>query len=709
MDETRAMEPRPAPGAEPGWVLVLEGRSDERERVRETLVTLADGRIGASAPLLANMAHPWMVAAGVYDGDGPETHLLTGPVLTPLLVELESESPVRRELDLHAGVLREAFDVPGGTIESVRFASLVRPGTVVTRTWAPRSTEFPPALLSPSDDRPHDIGDDGEVHWMRVAATSGGIVAASVQVDGADAPERGLHGVDRFVTYVADSDALPDPALASQQVRAAADLGFERLLAEHREAWATRWDDADIVIEGDDRLQLAIRFALFHLMASVGEIGEAAVGARGLTGTSYRGHVFWDADTFVLPFLAATYPAAARAMLAYRIRRLPAALHAARALGFEGARFPWESARTGEDVTPPSALDRAGHLVPIRTGLLEEHIVADVAWAASCYVDWTGDEEFAHGPGLSLLVETARYWASRVRVDRDGSAHIYGVIGPDEYHEPVDDNAFTNVMARWNLRTAAAAVERHNDDDHDVTAEERAHWRALAAALVDGFDPATGVYEQFAGFRGLEPLIVEEVAPRRPIAADLLLGAKRVHSSQVLKQADVLMLHHLVPDEVEPDTLEPNLRFYEPRTAHGSSLSPAVHASLLARARDYPRALVDFEIASRIDLDDLTQSTGGGLHLATMGGVWQAMVFGFAGLRPGGGRLEIDPHVPPSWDTLEVHVRFRGSRVRVRVDHRDLKVTTDSPTDIVVGGAPFTVGSGTIEFRARGPRWEVVA
>ena len=200
-------------------------------------------------------------------------------------------------------------------------------------------------------------------------------------------------------------------------------------------------------------------------------------------------------------------------------------------------------------MTPTSARDRAGRIIPIRTGQLEEHIVADVAWAACCYVDWSGDEAFARGPGRRILVETARYWASRIRLLKDGTAHIYGVIGPDEYHESVDDNAYTNVMARWNLRRAA--------ESEDVDGEERRRWLEVANALVDGYDPATGIYEQFAGFAKLEPLIIEEVAPHRPIAADLLLGAERVAGAQVIKQADVLLLHHLVPDEVvagEPRT-----------------------------------------------------------------------------------------------------------------------------------------------------------
>ncbi len=182
---------------------------------------------------------------------------------------------------------------------------------------------------------------------------------------------------------------------------------------------------------------------------------------------------------------------------------------------------------------------------------------------------------------------------------------IYGVIGPDEYHESVDDNAYTNVMARWNLRPR----RRADGTGIAIDAGERRRWLELADALVDGYDPDTGIYEQFAGFGRLEPLIIGEVAPRRPIAADLLLGAERVAGAQVIKQADVLMLHHLVPDEVVPGSLEPNLRYYEPRTAHGSSLSPATHASLQARARDFDRALESLRLAARMDLDDLTGST----------------------------------------------------------------------------------------------------
>src|SRR5918911_3634158 len=335
-------------------------------------------------------------------------------------------------------------------------------------------------------------------------------------------------------------------------------------------------------------------------------------------------------------------------MLEYRIRRLPAARRLAAARGRAGARFPWESAADGSEVTPDWAPDLEGRLVRILTGEMEEHIVADVAWAACRYADWTGDRALLHGAGLPLVVDTARYWPSRVRLDGDGAAHIDGVIGPDEYHEGVDDNAFTNVMARWHLRRGAALLEREGGS----SAEEARAWRRLADALVDGYDPHSGVYRQFAGFDELEPLPVKTFA-EPPVAADVLLGYERIRRTQVVKQADVLMLHLLVPDEVAPGSLGPNLAFYGPRTAHGSSLSPAVHAALLARDGQPEQALELFRLACRLDLDDLTGTSAGGLHVATFGGVWQALVHGFLGVHLAGETLELDPHLPAAWQAVE--------------------------------------------------------
>jgi len=197
------------------------------------------------------------------------------------------------------------------------------------------------------------------------------------------------------------------------------------------------------------------------------------------------------------------------------------------------------------------------------------------------------------------------------------------------------------------------------------------------------------------------------VAPSRPIAADLLLGAERTSGAQVIKQADVLMLHHQLPHQVVDGSLEANLRFYERRTAHGSSLSPPIHASLLARDRQLEKAVDVLRTAAFLDLDDLTGSTSSGLHLATMGGVWQALAFGFVGIRARAGALHVDPRLPPTWSALEIRVRFRGARVRVRVDHEGIIVTTDRPVTMVVGGSTFDVEPGSLELRHRGSEWEV--
>jgi trehalose/maltose hydrolase-like predicted phosphorylase len=518
----------------------------------------------------------------------------------------------------------------------------------------------------------------------------GTLEAAATQSLGGGPGE--LAALERIAAYDAHDDGGPERRRAPERARRARAAGKERLLVEHRCAWAERWERADVRIEGDPVLQQAVRLGLYHLMSSVADSGEAALGARGLSGPGYRGHVFWDSDVFVLPFLAATHPASARAILEYRIRRLPAARAAARAEGRAGARFAWESAADGRDVTPRSARDRAGREVAIYTGQREEHIVADVAWAAACYIDWSADAAFRSGPGRQLLVETARYWASRVEPDPDdpgGRVHIRGVIGPDEYHELVDDNAYTNVMARWNLRRAHAETS-----DADVAPAERSAWLELADRLVDGFSPATGRYEQFAGFYELEPLVISELAPRRPIAADLLLGPERVHGAQIVKQADVLMLHQLIPEELVPGSLAADLDFYEPRTAHASSLSPGVHAALFARAGRLGEARAALALAARIDLDDISQSTAAGVHIAAMGSVWQALAYGFAGARPRGEALHLDPRLPRDWEALELRLRFRGANVRVRVSAEEVNVSADRPTPIAIADRTPVVVDG---------------
>jgi trehalose/maltose hydrolase-like predicted phosphorylase len=687
--ERRRRGDLPEPDGDEAWTISVRGFDPELERVRSSLLTIADGVIGTSGSPVGShpSARPRVLAAGLYDGEGPGTDLVACPVWTRLDGELPHATPFERQLDLHAGLLHQRLGRQP-ELESILFSSLAQPGTTVLRANGVHGLLESEEPLQAAEGKAVEMGSVSGTRWALQQAGEGGLaVAAAERLEG--------NRLDRVAAYVADPAAVPDPEEALRRLGAAQKIGFDGLLSAHRRRWAQRWETADIRIEGDDELQRLVRLALFHLMGSAAETGEAAVGARGLTGPAYRGHVFWDADVFVLPFLAATNPPAARAMLEYRLRRLDPARAAAAALGRVGARFPWESAGAGVDVTPSHAHDHAGRVVAIRTGELEEHVVADIAWAAGCYVDWSGETEFATGPGLDLFTETARYWVSRIRLDRSGHAHIYGVIGPDEYHEPVDDNAFTNVMARWNLRRAAEVALGLVPD------AERKLWLQLARALVDGYDPETQVYEQFAGFHRLEPLVIADLA-HRPIAADLLLGPDRTIGAQVLKQADVLMLHHLVPEEVAQGSLEPNLAHYEPRTAHGSSLSPAIHAALFARAGRLGPAVEALRLACRIDVDDLTGTTAGGVHLATMGGVWQALVFGFAGIRASAGGLELDPHLPDAWDALELRLAFHGYPVRIRMEHDALEVDADPAVPVSVRG---WLGR---RFERQGEHWKEV-
>ena len=674
--ERRAAHRVPQVDADPAWVVTLPG-DPARERVAEALGALPNGWAGTRGsredPGPASL--PLFAVAGAYEDDG---HLLHGPAWTSLTTRPAPARHVTRLLDLRTGTLARLD--PTGALRSIRFVSASARHTMALR--AEGQLEPPLAGSDPAlagvDER------DGAATSVAHAGLGRTRIAVATRDRWESRGDRAA--VERLAAWAAGSPAQDTGRRAAARLAGASALGFDALLADHRAAWAARWLDADVAIEGGpgaDEDQLAARFAVFHLLAAAAETGEAAVGARGLTGDAYGGHVFWDADVFVLPALAAIRPDAARAMLEYRVRRLPAARAEAAARGLAGARFPWESARDGRDVTPRLLHGAHGEPIPILTGMHEEHIVADVAWAADRYAAWTGDDAFLpEGPGRDLAVETARYWASRIRVDRSGRGHLYGVMGPDEYHEVVDDNAFTNVMARWNLTRGAELL---GSSGRAADAEEAARWRELATGLVDGWDPERRLYEQFAGYFGLQPMLVAQVA-RPPVAIDVLLGHDRVARSQLIKQADVLMLHHLLPTAVVPGSLEPCIDFYEPRTAHGSSLSPAISASLLARAGRAEAALDLYRVAARLDLDDLTGTTAGGLHLATMGGLWQALAHGFLGIRAVADGLSVDPHLPGDWSALSMRFRFRGQRVRVRATHHEVVVTFGEPMRLRVAG-----------------------
>jgi trehalose/maltose hydrolase-like predicted phosphorylase/beta-phosphoglucomutase-like phosphatase (HAD superfamily) len=482
---------------------------------------------------------------------------------------------------------------------------------------------------------------------------------------------------DRLVGVARGDSPDQDPAPAARgalERERGVFQGWRGALDAHEAAWATRWRASDVAIEGDPDVQRAVRFAVYHLVSAANPDDEhVSVGARALTGDAYLGHVFWDTEIYLLPFYTATWPEAARAMLMYRFHTLPAARAKAAAAGCAGAFYAWESADTGIETTPETVIGPDGERVDILCGKLEQHISADIAYAVWQYWRATGDDEFLLSAGAEILLETARFWASRTKLEADGRRHIRHVIGPDEYHEDIDDNAFTNVMARWNIARGldvADQLRRWWPETADTLnarlalgSDELADWRDAVERIVTGLDVTTGLYEQFAGFHALEHVDLAQFADRTA-PMDVVIGRERTQASQVVKQADVVALIGLLPEAFPGAMAETNFRHYEPRCGHGSSLSPAMHALVAARLGDTEMALRYLHDISEFDPDP---ASAGGVRIAGLGGIWQAVVMGFGGLDMTGETLAIDPKPPPRWRSLAFRVCWRGRTIAFRI------------------------------------------
>jgi trehalose/maltose hydrolase-like predicted phosphorylase len=467
------------------------------------------------------------------------------------------------------------------------------------------------------------------------------------------------------------------------------------LVDRHAAAWDERWREADVTIDGAPALERALRFALYHLISSANPADpRTSIGARALAGEAYRGHVFWDTEIFMVPFFVHCWPEAGKALLRYRHLTLDGARRKARKHGYEGALYAWESADTGDETTPDYVVCSTGQVVRVLSGIQEQHISADVAYAIWAYEKASGDAAFAEREGLEILIETARFWASRVAIDAAGVAHIREVIGPDEYHEGIDDNAYTNWLARHNLRCAAEAATQPWARDVAATLSldpsEPARWLDVAARMYLGLDAATGLVEQFAGFHALEPVDLAAYAPRTA-PMDVLLGRERTQRSQVVKQADVVQLMALLWDELTDAQRRDNFLYYEPRTGHGSSLSPGTHALVAARLGMDETAARYLHQTASIDLGNNMGNSAGGVHAAGLGSLWQAVVMGVGGIRHAPGTDEaliLEPNLLPGWRHLSFPLRWRGRAVRVDVTPSEVEVAVEgtAPIPIRLGG-----------------------
>lgn len=523
-------------------------------------------------------------------------------------------------------------------------------------------------------------GPDGTT---QVSADSGDDVSR-LTVTSVVKPGQGLR-LEKFVAY-GWSATRSLPALRDQADAAlvgARDTGWQGLLDQQRAYLDDFWERADVEVDGDTEIQQAVRFALFHVLQVGARAEERAIPAKGLTGSGYDGHTFWDAETFVLPLLAFTSPQAAAEVLRWRYNMLPVAQDRARQLGLAGAAFPWRTIN-GEE---------ASGYWPAGTAAF--HINADIADAVVRYVATTGDYVFERDTGLVLLVETARLWRSLGHHDHAGAFHIDGVTGPDEYSAVSDDNAFTNLMAQANLNAAADASERHprHASQLGVTDEETAAWRDAAAAMVLPYNEGLGVHEQSAGYTQHQRWdFAATDAERYPLM--LHYPYFDLYRKQVVKQADLVLAMYLRGDAFTDEQKARNFAYYEPLTVRDSSLSAYCQSVIAAEVGHLQLAYDYLGESAMMDLEDLENNARDGLHIAALAGTWTALVAGFGGMRLfNGDSIRFAPRLPGSLSRIAFRLLFRGRRLRVEVTRKSVTYTLASgePLEILHYEKPFTL------------------
>ncbi len=445
-----------------------------------------------------------------------------------------------------------------------------------------------------------------------------------------------------------------------------AEYGIEPELAAQR-AWLDAfWERSDVIVTGQPALQQAIRWNLFQVAQATARAEQSGVPAKGVSGSGYGGHYFWDTEVYVLPFLSYTSPQMARSALRFRYNMLDAARRRAGDLAQSGALFPWRTVN-GEEASAYYA-----------AGTAQYHIDADIAYALCKYVAASGDQDFMNREGVDILVETARMWADlgfwRENGDGGRTFHIHGVTGPDEYTTVVNDNLFTNVMARFNLGRAAEELYRLKMDlpyayervieRLDIDPPEIEEWAACAAAMKIPYDEVTGINPQDSHFLDREVWDLKHTpADKRPLL--LHYHPLVIYRFQVLKQADVVLALFLQGDHFSLEQKRADFEYYDPITTGDSTLSGVVQSIIAAEVGYRDLALRYFHSALYVDLANLHGNTSDGVHVASTGGVWNALVYGFGGMRDHNGVLTFDPRLPTGWDGLAFHLTVRGSRIRV--------------------------------------------
>lgn len=504
-----------------------------------------------------------------------------------------------------------------------------------------------------------------------------------------------------FTKYVSirygESEGITSAATALATVNAALQLSYETHMQEHRAHWERKWEASDIVIDGDEEAQFALRYSLYQLHIIAPTRSErVSIPARGLSGQVYKGAVFWDTEMFMLPFFLYTQPDIARNLVMYRVHTLDGARRKAAEYGYRGAFYAWESQDTGDDACTLFNITDVFTNRPMRTYFRDKqiHISADAAYGIWQYYEFTGDESVLLEGGAEAILECARFFYSYAYYKHDKQRYeILDVTGPDEYHERVNNNAFTNALVHKTLdiaiRTLDVLAERHPEFSASLIA--KLDYREDALMLnqmlerlyVPQPDPETSIIEQFDGYAKLEDVDLKSLKSRILNKNEYLGGGNGLATTtRILKQADVVLLLHLFKHQYSDEVKRANWEYYEPRTEHGSSLSACIYALVASDIGNPDWAYRYFLRTATIDLTgDSKQYVGtlyiGGTHPAANGGAWMAAVQGFAGIDAGEGVVRIRPALPGGWKSIQFGIVYRGGRYRIAVSTAEIVVSSE--------------------------------
>lgn len=513
----------------------------------------------------------------------------------------------------------------------------------------------------------------------------------------------------KYAAILSSLNYDPDVLLSTckEKVKAAFDLGFDRLFADHTAAWAKKWEEADIVIKGDVAAQQAIRFNIFQLYQTyTGEDERLNIGPKGFTGEKYGGSTYWDTEAYCIPFYLSTADQhVARNLLIYRYKHLQKAIENAQKLGFKdgAALYPMVTIN-GEECHNEWEIT-----------FEEIHRNGAIAFAIYNYINYTGDKAYMAEFGLEVLIGIARFWAQRVHFSKQKNKYVmHGVTGPNEYENNVNNNWYTNYLAVWCLKYAIESIEMVKQLDQDkfealtgkikfYPTTETNQWQAIIDNMYFPYDDELQVFVQHDGFLDKELMKASDLdTSQRPI--NQKWSWDRILRSCFIKQADVLQGLFFFEDHFDQNTLLRNFEFYEPMTVHESSLSPCVHAILAAKVGKKEKAYEMYLRTARLDLDDYNNDTEDGLHITSMAGTWMAVVLGFGGLRVHNDTLVLNPFVPEQWQELSFNIRFRGKFLKISASHQKIEMVNHSeePLSIKLLGQEHLVGgNGTLSLSTK--------